>query len=59
MAVYAALIWLLIRKHKNVTGELATVRRNWSKVLLSLFALFILAYVSYYALVNFSASSNR
>lgn len=54
MTIYLALIALLVRKNSEVTGEYTVVRHRWSRLLLFLYALFIFAYVSYYALVNFS-----
>ncbi|PKA82343.1 AraC family transcriptional regulator [Ulvibacter sp. MAR_2010_11] len=54
MVGYAILILLLIAKHKELTSEFGKVRHKWAKVLITLYMLFILAYVSYYVLVNFS-----
>ena len=52
MIVYAVLIAGLMREHRSAHGEYARVRRNWSKVLLSLYVIFIVAYASYWLLLN-------
>jgi len=51
---YAVLIFILIIKNKNLNTEYTKVRYTWSKVLLSLYSLFILSFISYFVLVNFS-----
>lgn len=54
MSIYAGLLVLLIYKDKTITSEYQKVRDRWSKVLSGLYVLFLLAYCSYYILVNFS-----
>lgn len=53
MSVYAVLTMVLISQHNANSSEYTKVRHKWSKILLSLYITFILAYVSYYVLVNF------
>lgn len=54
MIFYTLLIGWLVYQNRDATTEYTKVRLNWSKVLLSLYSLFILSYISYYVLVNFS-----
>lgn len=54
MLFYSSLIGYLIFKNREAKTEYTKVRLKWSKVLLSLYVLFILSYISYYVLVNFS-----
>lgn len=54
MSIYTLLIFGLILKNKEVTSEYTKTRHTWSKTLVTLYALFILSYVSYYVLVRFS-----
>ena len=59
MTLYVLLIILLINKNRAITGEYTRVRRRWATVLICLYTLFVLAYVSYYVLVNFSFFSDE
>jgi len=59
MICYSLLMFRLINSKKNLNSELQKVRDKWVKVLLSLYSLFILAYISYYILVNFSFFSSE
>ena len=54
MSVYAGAIFNLIRSNtpKDPT-EFELVRTKWAKLMMSLYTIFILAYVSYYVLVKF------
>ncbi len=54
MIFYTVLILLLIFRNKELHSEFTKVRYNWARVLVFLYTLFILSYISYYALVNFS-----
>lgn len=54
MIIYTALILFIISKNKVLDSEYNKVRFNWSKVLISLYIVFILSYISYYVLVRFS-----
>ena len=54
MCLYTFLIIRLIRDQQTLDTEFNKVRYKWSKVLVSLYSIFILAYISYYVLVNFS-----
>jgi len=54
MIIYTILIYRLIFKDKGLNTEYEKVRYNWSKVLVFLYSLFILSYISYYVLVKFS-----
>ncbi len=53
MAVYAFLIFRLIRKYRKGEGEYTKIRNKWGNVLVSLYGLFIIALASYYILVKF------
>ncbi len=53
LGIYFLLIFKLFSKIQRTT-EYENLRHRWSLVLIILFGLFILAYVSYYVLVNFS-----
>ncbi len=54
MILYTLLIVVLIFRNNNLNSEFTKVRDNWARVLVVLYALFILSYISYYTLVNFS-----
>jgi len=54
MLLYAFLALQLIVRNKNAESEYQKVRQNWAKVLTFLFGLFIISYISYYVLVNFT-----
>ncbi|MBV1923261.1 MAG: helix-turn-helix domain-containing protein [Flavobacteriaceae bacterium] len=54
MALYSCMIIYLIIRNKEMNSEYAKVRHTWAKVLITLYSLFILSYISYYVLVNFS-----
>lgn len=54
MSVYAGLIFKLIRDNTpKEPSEFASVRTKWATFLIGLYTIFILAYVSYYVLVEF------
>ncbi len=53
MGVYSLLIFLQIYKRKATT-QFEKLRSRWSNVLVLLFVIFTLAYISYYVLVQFS-----
>nr|WP_321237330.1 helix-turn-helix domain-containing protein [uncultured Psychroserpens sp.] len=48
-----AIIWL-VKKHDIADNEVRKIRSKWVKVLIALYLLFVLSYISYYVLVNFS-----
>lgn len=54
MILYTLFILYQITNNSVLDSEYKKVRHNWSRVLVSLYAIFILAYVSYYVLINFS-----
>jgi len=54
MVLYTVLIFLLIRKHRNLTSEYAKIRSKWATILGVLYAAFVLSYISYYSLVKFT-----
>ena len=54
MTLYTVLIIYLISKNKDLDSEFSKVRHKWASVLIILYSLFILSYISYYVLVNFS-----
>jgi AraC-like DNA-binding protein len=54
MLTYIVLIIRLITNEDHTNSEYKILRYKWSKVLVLLYGLFILAYISYYVLVNFS-----
>jgi AraC-like DNA-binding protein len=53
MVIYTLMIFALIIRNKEMNTEFEKVRFNWAKVLIILYSLFILAYISYYILVRF------
>ena len=54
MSVYAGAIFSLIRSNTpKEPSEFELVRTKWAKLMMSLYTIFILAYVSYYVLVKF------
>lgn len=53
MLLYIVLIINLIKKHQQKETEYQKLRYKWSKVLIALYLLFVLSYISYYILVNF------
>lgn len=53
MAVYVVLLFHVKRNNSNAASEYATIRNKWATVLASLYSLFLLAYLSYFILVNF------
>jgi len=54
MGIYSVLMAGLIFKSNSLVSEYTKVRHRWSKTLVILYALFVLSYVSYYVLVDFS-----
>lgn len=54
MTAYVMAILLLISKNRHKNTEFARVHFVWSRLLVSLYLLFILSYLAYYILVNFS-----
>lgn len=54
MMVYIILIIVLIRNDLQSDSEYTYIRDRWARTLLSLYALFVLSYISYYVLVRFS-----
>ena len=53
MGLYSILMFSLIFKNNRLPTEYAKLRHRWSKILAVLYALFLLSYASYYALVGF------
>tara|TARA_R100000935_G_scaffold44696_2_gene67617 strand:- start:40918 stop:42009 length:1092 start_codon:yes stop_codon:yes gene_type:complete len=54
MVAYFLVLKFSFVKLKDATSEFKTIRTNWAKILTWLYGIFILAYLSYYILVNFS-----
>jgi AraC-like DNA-binding protein len=54
MIIYTLLCANLVLRNKPGESEYQMVRYKWSKVLISLYSLFIFSYISYYVLRNFS-----
>lgn len=54
MTLYTLMIGLLIFKNRDAQSEYTKVRFKWARALVSLYALFVLSYMSYYFLVKFS-----
>ncbi|WP_460218324.1 AraC family transcriptional regulator [Psychroserpens sp. MEBiC05023] len=59
LIIYLLAILWLVKKHNVLTTEVQKIRYKWIKVLIALYILFILSYVSYYILVNFSFFNNQ
>lgn len=54
MGIYTLLIFGLILRNREVNSEYTKVRHTWSTTLVTLYALFLISYASYYILVGFS-----
>ena len=54
LTLYIVLIVTLISSHNTIDSQYTNLRKQWSRVLITLFSLFVLAYLSYYVLVRFS-----
>lgn len=54
MIIYTLLFFRIIRKNTSANSHYARVRQRWTFVLSTLYAIFVLSYISYYVLVNFS-----
>lgn len=59
LSLYFFLMFFLIKKNNIVKTEFEKIRYKWVKILISLYALFLIAYISYYVLVNFSFFNNQ
>ncbi|MGB0789802.1 MAG: hypothetical protein ACPGQR_09730, partial [Marinirhabdus sp.] len=59
MVIYTVLLFRIIYAHRAEKTQYATLRKRWAIMLASLYLLFILAYLSYYILVNFSFFNNE
>lgn len=53
MAVYVLLIFKIMHQSKSTHSEYGSIRNKWASILVGLYSTFLLAYVSYYILVNF------
>lgn len=53
MLLYVFLIFILMRRPQELITQYTKLRNRWSKILTSLYSVFILSYVSYYVLVRF------
>ncbi|WP_298897521.1 helix-turn-helix domain-containing protein [uncultured Psychroserpens sp.] len=53
-----AIIWLF-KKNNTTDTEVQKIRHKWIRVLIVLYALFVLSYISYYILINFSFFNNQ
>ena len=54
MLIYTFLFFRLVYKNTDMNSEFSKVRNRWTRILSGLYFLFVLAYISYYVLVNFS-----
>ncbi len=59
LVFYLFLMLRLIKKNNSLTNEFQKIRYKWVKILVALYSLFILSYISYYVLVNFSFFNNQ
>lgn len=59
LTFYLFLMLQLIQKDGNGKTEFGKIRYKWTKVLFTLYSLFLLSYISYYILVNFSFFNNQ
>lgn len=53
MTIYLLLIILLVYKNGGLTTQYGALRRHWAHVLMILYGLFVVAYLSYFILVRF------
>jgi len=53
MTAYLLLILLLVYKNGGLSTQYGKLRRHWAHVLIILYGLFVVAYLSYYVLVRF------
>lgn len=54
LTLYLFLMIRLIKTNSIVKTEVQKIRYKWVKILISLYTLFLVSYISYYILVNFS-----
>ncbi|MCH2489470.1 MAG: helix-turn-helix domain-containing protein [Flavobacteriales bacterium] len=54
LVLYFFIIFQITRKKRVASSQYSALRRRWANTLLFLFGVFILAYISYYTLVNFA-----
>ncbi|MBC2846665.1 helix-turn-helix domain-containing protein [Winogradskyella flava] len=59
LSLYLFLMVKLIRKSNGLDSEFKKIRFKWVRILIGLFALFLLSYISYYILINFSFFNNQ
>ncbi|WP_299521595.1 helix-turn-helix domain-containing protein [Winogradskyella sp.] len=59
LVLYLVLMLWFIKKNNSVKTEYQKIRYNWVKVLIALYSLFLLSYISYYILINFSFFNNQ
>ncbi|MDC8003228.1 helix-turn-helix domain-containing protein [Aureisphaera galaxeae] len=59
MLIYTFLFFRLVYKNTDKSSELSKVRNRWTRILASLYFVFVLAYISYYVLVRFPFFSSE
>jgi|TARA_R110002020_G_scaffold474772_3_gene707150 AraC-like DNA-binding protein len=59
MLIYTCLLFRIVHTNKHLHTEYAQIRKKWAKFLVTLYALFVVAYISYYVLVNFPFFNNE
>jgi AraC-like DNA-binding protein len=59
LSLYLILMLRLIKQNNKVKTEFQKIRYKWVKILVGLYSLFLLSYISYYILVNFSFFNNH
>ncbi len=59
LVFYLFLMLQLIKNNNKDKTEFQKIRLKWSKVLIVLYTLFLLSYISYYILINFSFFNNQ
>lgn len=59
LMVYLFMILRIIKKNNIIKTEFQKIRYKWVQVLVTLYILFLLSYISYYILVNFSFFNNE
>ena len=59
LSVYLFLMLRLIKSNSIIKTEVQKIRYQWAKILILLYSIFLMSYVSYYVLVRFSFFNNQ
>lgn len=59
LVVYQFLMLRVIKQNDIIKTEFQKIRHKWVKVLMLMYSLFLVSYISYYVLINFSFFNNQ